>query len=377
MNGSNLFGIIYTGESNMQLRDLTYSRSTAAVPFGGRYRCIDFMLSAMVNTGITNVGIITQKNYHSLMDHLGSGKEWDLTRKRDGLFILPPFVTKENTGLYKGPVDALRSNLGYIRRSSQRYVVFTGSQTVYNTTYDAMLEQHIKTGADITIMYNEETEDRGIGTDEYEDIRLAIDESGRVTDIEINPYRPQSKYRSCDCFIMEKTLLEYLVEEAASRANYEWTRDIITPKLGSLKVHGFRYDGYVARLSSLTAYFKHTMALLQPDVRKDMFCAEHPVYTKIKDEVPALYGPNAQIKNSIIADGCVIDGEVENCVLFRGVRVGKGAKISNCILMQAVEVQSHCELDHVILDKGGMVKRGRKLMGHETCPIILRKGTIV
>ncbi|MBQ3108387.1 MAG: glucose-1-phosphate adenylyltransferase subunit GlgD [Clostridia bacterium] len=377
MNGSNLFGIIYTGESNMQLRDLTYSRSTAAVPFGGRYRCIDFMLSAMVNTGITNVGIITQKNYHSLMDHLGSGKEWDLTRKRDGLFILPPFVTKENTGLYKGPVDALRSNLGYIRRSSQRYVVFTGSQTVYNTTYDAMLEQHIKTGADITIMYNEETEERGIGTDEYEDIRLAIDESGRVTDIEINPYRPQSKYRSCDCFIMEKTLLEYLVEEAASRANYEWTRDVIFPKLGSLKVHGFRYDGYVARLSSLTAYFKHTMALLQPEVGKDMFSTEHPVYTKIKDEVPALYGPNAQVKNSIVADGCVIDGEVENCVLFRGVRVGKGAKISNCILMQAVEVQSHCELDHVILDKGGMVKRGRKLMGHETCPIILRTGTIV
>ena len=159
MNGSNLFGIIYTGESNMQLRDLTYSRSTAAVPFGGRYRCIDFMLSAMVNTGITNVGLINQKNYHSLMDHLGSGKEWDLTRKRDGLFILPPFVTKENTGLYKGPVDALRSNLGYIRRSSQRYVVFTGSQTVYNTTYDAMLEQHIKTGADITIMYKEGTEE--------------------------------------------------------------------------------------------------------------------------------------------------------------------------------------------------------------------------
>lgn len=376
MNG-NLFGIIYTGESNMQLRDLTYSRSTAAVPFGGRYRCIDFMLSAMVNTGITNVGVITQKNYHSLMDHLGSGREWDLIRKRDGLFILPPFVTKENTGLYKGTVDALRSNLGYIRRSSQRYVVLTGSQTIYNTTYDAMLEQHIATGADITVMYNVKPDEEGAAEDIYEDTRLVLDENGRITDIEINPYRPHSDARSCDCFILEKTLLEYLVEEAASHANYGWIRDVLMPKLGVLKIHGFRYDGYVARFNSLTAYFKHTMALLDDNVRKDMFSSEHPVYTKIKDEVPTLYGPNAKVKNSIVADGCVIDGEVENCVLFRGVRVGKEAKLSNCILMQAVEAQSTCELDHVILDKGVTVKRGRRLMGHETCPIILRKGTIV
>ena len=376
MNG-NLFGLIYTGESNMQLRDLTYSRSIAAVPFGGRYRCIDFMLSAMVNTGITNVGIITQKNYHSLMDHLGSGKEWDLTRKRDGLFILPPFVTKENTGIYKGTVDALRSNLGYIRRSSQRYAVLTGSHTIYNTTYNAMLEQHIESGADITIMYNMEPEERGIGEDVFDDIRLLLDASGRVTDLEINPYRPQSSARSCDCFILEKTLLEYLVEEASSHANYDWIRDILLQKLSSLKIYGFRYDGYVARLNSLTSYFKHTMALLDSKVRNEMFSAEHPVYTKIKDEVPALYGPNAQVKNSIVADGCVIDGEVENCVLFRGVRVGKGAKLSNCILMQAVEAQTQCELDHVVLDKGVTVKRGRRLMGHESCPIILRKGTIV
>ena len=374
MNG-NLFGLIYTGESNMQLRDLTYSRSIAAVPFGGRYRCIDFILSSMVNSGITNVGVIAQKNYHSLMDHLGSGKEWDLRRKRDGLFILPPFVTKDNTGIYKGTVDALRSCMGYIRRSSQRYVVLTGSHTIYNTTYEPMLEQHIATGADITIMYRNETQtDR---EDQFDNMRLTILPGGRITDIEINPYRPQSNARSCDAYILERTLLEYLVEEADAHANYDWMRDVLLQKIKSLKIYGFEYKGYVARFNSLISYFNHNMALLDPAVREDLFNPAQPIFTKIKDEVPAIYGSNAQVKNCIVADGCLIEGDIEDCVLFRGVRVGRDTKLRRCILMQAVEIQDQCELDHVILDKSVIVKRGRRLMGHENFPVILRKGAVV
>lgn len=371
----NLFGLIYTGESNMQLRDLTYSRSIAAVPFGGRYRCIDFILSSMVNTGITNVGIIAQKNYHSLMDHLGSGKEWDLRRKRDGLFILPPFVTKDNTGIYKGTVDALRSCMGYIRRSTQRYVVLTGSHTIYNTTYEAMLEQHIATGADITILYRNETQtDRD---DQFDNVRLTIVPGGRITDIEINPYRPQTNARSCDAYILERTLLEYLVEEADAHANYDWVRDVLLQKINSLKVYGFEYSGYVARFTSLISYFNHNMALLDPAVRADLFNPSQPIFTKIKDEVPATYGSQARVKNCIVADGCLIEGDIEDCVLFRGVRVGRDTKLRRCILMQAVEIQDQCELDHVILDKSVIVKRGRRLMGHENFPVILRKGAVV
>ena len=165
-----VFGLIYTGESSMQLRDLTFSRSVAAVPFAGRYRCIDFVLASRVNTVLSNVGIIAQKNYHSLMDHLGSGKEWELHRKHDGLFILPPFVTHDNTGIYKGTLDALRSVLGYIRRSAQRYVILTGSHTVFNTTFHAMIEQHISTGADITIMYNDVP--AGHSDDQFDELRM-------------------------------------------------------------------------------------------------------------------------------------------------------------------------------------------------------------
>ena len=369
------FGLIYTGESNMQLRDLTYSRSIAAVPFAGRYRCIDFILSNLVNTGITNVGIITQKNYHSLMDHLESGKEWDLHRKRDGLFILPPFVTRDNTGIYRGTIDALRSVLGYIRRSAQRYVILTGSHTIYNTTFTEMIAQHIKTGADITIMYNEE---RSFDPeDQFDDLRLTLNEDGRVTDLQYNPYRPASNLQSCDTYVMEKTLLEYLIEEAAAHDQMDFTRDVLLKKCSSLKIYGCRYSGYVARLDSAANYFRHNMALLDPAVRADLFNPAHPVYTKVKDELSTRYGADASVKNAILADGCDIQGAVEDSVLFRGVTVGRGSTVKNSIIMQGVTIGDGCSLDHVVLDKGVTIRDGRTLIGYDSFPIILKKNTTV
>lgn len=369
-----LFGLIYTGESNMQLRDLTYSRSVAAVPFAGRYRCIDFVMSCMVNTGISNVGIITQKNYHSLMDHLGSGKEWDLRRKRDGLFILPPFVTKENTGLYTGTVDAIRSVMGYIRRSTQRYVILTGSHTLYNTTYDDMLSQHIDEGADITIMYNDTPpyaeENR------FDDMRLVLD-GDRVVDMEYNSFRPSTNHTACDAYIMERTLLEFLIEDAAAHGFSDFMRDVLLKRVRDLRVYGWKYEGYVGRLNSLQTYFRHNMDVLDRDVRSDLFNPKHPIYTKVKDEVPARYTAGASARNSLLADGCVIEGEVEDSVLFRGVRVQRGAKVKNCILMQAADIGPECELSYAVLDKGVIIRAGRRLAGYESCPIIIRKGTTV
>lgn len=369
------FGLIYTGESNMQLRDLTYSRSIAAVPFAGRYRCIDFILSNLVNTGITNVGIITQKNYHSLMDHLESGKEWDLHRKRDGLFILPPFVTRDNTGIYRGTIDALRSVLGYIRRSAQRYVILTGSHTIYNTTFTEMIAQHIKTGADITIMYNEE---RSFDPeDQFDDLRLTLNEDGRVTDLQYNPYRPASNLQSCDTYVMEKTLLEYLIEEAAAHDQMDFTRDVLLKHVDSLKMYGWRYDGYVARFNSLPGFFRHNMAVLDRSVREDLFNRAHPVYTKVKDEAPARYGANASVRNSLVADGCVVAGTVENSVLFRGVHVGKDTFIKDSIVMQESSVGDHCEIQNSILDKKVIVRNESRLIAPIHYPIVIGKNTVI
>jgi glucose-1-phosphate adenylyltransferase len=373
---ANAFGMIYTDESNVRLKDLTYSRSIAAVPFGGRYRCIDFMISSLVNSGIGNVGIITQRNYHSLMDHLGSGKEWDLSRKRDGLFILPPFVTKENTGIYKGTVDALKSIMGYIRRSAQRYCIFVGSHTIFNMQFNAALEQHIETGADVTMIYNQDEAPFDVN-DQFDDIRLQLDARGRVTDMEFDPFRPSANNAAMGIYIIEKSLLEYLVEDAYSHGSNDFVRDVLFKKRDSLKLYGYRYDGYVARLTSISAYYRNSLELLKPAVRADLFCADHPIYTKVRDEVPAHYGDDCHVVNAMVANGLRQEGDVENCILFRGVRVARGASVKNSIIMQDSEIQENAQLEQVVLDKQVLVRRERRLIGHESFPIILRKGALV
>ena len=372
---NNAFGLIVTGERTTRLKDLTLSRSTAAVPFGGRYRAIDFILSNMVNAGITSVGLITEKNYHSLMDHLGSGKEWDLHRKRDGLFILPPFMTKDNAGVFRGAVDAIRSVIGYVRRTQEDYVVLSWARNVLNVDLVPMMEQHMATGADVTILY---AEDGSLQPEEQsQDLRLMMDEKGRVTEMELDAYRPRSVNRSADVMILKKELLEYLVEEAFARGEYDFHRDILLKKYRTLNIMGYKFDGFLARLESIENYFAGNMALLNPDVQADLFNPRHPIYTKVKDEVAARYSVSAQVKNSLVADGCVIEGQVENSILFRGVHVKPGAHIYNSIVMQGSEIGENTLLDHVILDKGVKILPGRTLQGYDSFPIVIRKNQTV
>ncbi len=372
---NNAFGLIVTGERTTRLKDLTLSRSTAAIPFGGRYRAIDFILSNLVNAGITSVGLITEKNYHSLMDHLGSGKEWDLHRKREGLFILPPFMTKDNAGVFRGAVDAICSVIGYVRRTSDDYVILSWARNVMNVDLVPMMEQHIATGADVTILY---AEDGSLRPEEQsQDLRLIMDEKGRVVEMELDAYRPRSANRSCDVMILKKELLEYLVEEAFARGEYDFHRDILLKKCRTLNIMGYKFDGFIARLESIENYFAGNMALLNPDVQADLFNPRHPIYTKVKDEVAARYSVSAQVKNSLVADGCIIEGQVENCVLFRGVHVKPGARVFNSIIMQGSELGENTLLDHVILDKGVKILPGRSLQGYDSFPIVIRKNQTV
>ena len=370
------FGLIFTGESNPLMRDLVLSRAVAAVPFGGRYRCIDFVLSNLVNTGIRNVGLIVQKNYHSLMDHLGTGKEWDLNRKRDGLFLLPPFSTKDNTGVYRGDIDAFHSIMQYVRRSSQKTLIICGSHTLFNTTFDAILKQHKETGADITIMYNEDP--RFFPEEQNRDLRLLLDEDGMtVNGLEWNPRTPGSNYRSCEINVINKDLFEDLVEEAYSRGMVDFVREVMLPRAKDLKVMGWRYDGYVARIDSINTYFMHSMELLNATAARDLYNMRHPIYTKVKDEIASQYGEHANVKNVLMADGCLIDGAVENSIVFRGVTVERGAVVKNSILMQGVAVRSGAVLDHVILDKNVTVNAGRQLTGYEGIPLVFRKNLTI
>ncbi|MEG1859062.1 MAG: glucose-1-phosphate adenylyltransferase subunit GlgD [Christensenellaceae bacterium] len=370
------FGLVYAGEQNINLRELVYLRTVGALPVGGRYRAIDFILSNMVNSGIRNVGVIAQRSYHSLMDHLGSGKEWDLSRKNDGLFILPPFSSSENMGSYRGVVDAIKGVMSYIRRTKQQYCILSGSYTIFNTPFDDIVKYHIDNNADITMLYNEEETDVFKG-ERYNDVRLHLNDDNRLIDLEINAALTDSKKVGMDTYVIRKDLLEYLVEDCMSRGKYNFVSDLLMNNLGRIKIMGYQHEGYVGRLHSVASYYKLNMDFLDVAVQEDLFYSGNQIYTKIKDEVPAKYAKTSNVKNSLIANGCIIEGEVENSILFRGVYVGKGAKVKNCIIMQNSEIYNNSDLEYVILDKSVNIRQGRRLIGDEVFPVIIRKGAIV
>lgn len=368
-------GIIYTGDSNVNLQELTLHRSIAALPFAGRYRVIDFTLSNMINSGIINVGIITQNNYHSLMDHLDSGKMWDLDRKKGGLFILPPYVSHENTGWYRGEVDAFHCNMSYIRRSSQNYVVISGSSMVCSLTYREAMEFHKENNADITVIYKE---DKNATIEELSSHTLIrTDENNRIWDIEVKPAVPISDKISMEMYIINKKTFEYLIEECIARGQYDFNKDILIRNLSKLKILGYQFKGYLAKIDSIPSYFNNNLEMLDMENFKNLFEKVGPVYTKVKDEVPAKYGKNACAINSMVADGCIIDGVVENSIIFRGVKVGKDSYIKDSIIMQDSEIQERAILDHVILDKNVIIRKGKRLMGQENYPVVIRKYSVV
>ncbi len=373
---NDVMGIVYTSKDDLTLRELTSQRAVAAIPVACRYRIIDFTLSSLVNSNIHNVGIIAQKNYHSLMDHLGSGKDWDLHTRNNGLFILPPFLTRENGGEYNGVLDALRANFDYLRRSRQEYVILTNSDYVMNTSFEPMIQQHIKGGADITLMYKKATPQitEFTSSSKNNHCYLKVDEDGKVSGIEINPNAATYDNLYLNVMMIKRTMLIYMVDQVLSHGSHDLYADVLRPyiKSGTLKIMGYEEKGYYRRIETIRGYFNFNMDLLRPGVRNELF-GGNPVYTKTRDSVPTIYRANAKVGNSLIADGCVIDGEVENCVLFRGVTVGKGAKLKNCVIMQDGYIEDDVELENVIFDKAVTIRSHGRLIGPGQYPIVIGK----
>jgi len=370
-----VMGLIYTGEGDSRLRELTMLRAIAALPIASRYRLIDFQVSSMVNSGMRNIGVIMQKNYHSLMDHLGSGKEWDLHGKNNGLVILPPFLTRENVGVYNGMLDALRSNASYLSRSKQEYVVLSGSDILYNTRFDDMVKQHVESGADITLMYtNDPTMQRSeFGT------YLKVDEAGDIADMEVAPTKPSLPSTYMQVLVTKREFLYTLADSGVAHGLHDLDREILKEAVQEkkLKIKGFEFTGKAWRIDSVQDYFNCNMALLQKEERSAVFTNENPVYTKVRDEMPASYGDNVHVVNSLVADGCVIEGEVENSILFRGVRVAPGAHVKNCIIMQDGQVHEGAQIENCILDKQTVIKRNARLIGPSAYPIVIAKNVVI
>ncbi|MBO4837095.1 MAG: glucose-1-phosphate adenylyltransferase subunit GlgD [Clostridia bacterium] len=372
---SDLMGLIYTGDSGERLESLTSLRAVAALPVGARYRVIDFVLSSLVSSGARNVGVIMQKNYHSLIDHLGSGKEWDLHGKRQGLVILPPFQTPDNIGVYAGLLDAIRSNLLFLRRSRERYVVVTDSSILYTADFDEMLSQHIRSGADITLMYTRNHSVLRPGLGHY----IKLDNDGRVLDLENDPMVPSYDNTYMDCFLIRRELLIELADRAVSRGQYHFTRELLQQAVtsGSLKLYGYENAYPVWRMDSVQAYFDCNMALLDPEIRRQTLRKDRPVWTKMRDEMPTRFAAEAVVKNSLLADGCVIEGTVENSILFRGVHVMKGAVVRNAVIMQDGYIMPNAHVEGFILDKQVTIRDGQNFCAPMSYPVVIAKGTTV
>ena len=371
----NVMGIIYTNKDDLSLRELTNQRSVAALPLAGRYRVVDFVLSSMVNSGVRNVGVIMQRNYRSLMDHLGSGKEWDLHTRNNGLFLLPPFVTQETGGEYLGVLDALRANFDYLRRSKQRLALLTNSNMVFNMNFEPMIRQHEQTDADITLLYTKVRRDMELSSaGKHTHAFLNVEKDGRISDMEVNPNAANYDTMYMNVLLIKRTLLMHLVDGAAAHGEHDINRELIQPaiKSGSLKVYGYEFKGYYRRIETIKSYFRCNMDLLDYNVRQELF-KKSPVYTKTRDDVPAVYREGNNVKNSLVADGCVIEGSVENCVLFRGVHIGRNASVKNAIIMQDSEIEDSVELENVILDKNVTVRTHGRLIGQVQYPIVIGK----
>ena len=370
-----VMGLIYTGENDARLRELTVTRAIAAMPVAGRYRVIDFLVSSMVNGGMKNIGVITQKNYHSLMDHLGSGKEWDLHGKNNGLHILPPFLTRENVGLYPGLLDALRSINNFFIRSKQETLVLSNSNIIYNAHLDELVQYYRDTEADITLLY---TTDQSMKRDEY-GTYLALDDQGNVTDLEVQPTHPSYDNVYMQVMVIKRELIKDLVDKAVSHGLHSMERDIILRLVQSksARINAYEYKGKAWQIDSVQSYFRFNMDILDPKMRKGLFREDLPVYTKVRDEMPACYGDDSTVINSLIADGCQIEGTVENSVLFRGVKIAAGAHVRNCIIMQDGQVHEGAYIENCILDKQAVIKRNSKLIGPEAYPIVIGKDVVI
>ena len=363
-------GIIFSNIYDATMGELTKHRTMASLPFGGRYRQIDFVLSNMVNSNIAQVGIITKYNYQSLMDHLGSCSEWDLNRKNGGLYILPPFGTG-HTSIYRGKLEALYGAVTFLEKSNEDYVVMSDSNVLCNINYDKVLDAHIKSGADVTVIANHEKPDfKG-------DMQALVlkTEDNRVTDLMINSAYDENLFCGIGMFVIERKMLLKAIYDSVARGFYHFEKDYLQRQFMNhrLTINVYPFENTVLRNRDIGAYFKNNRLLMYEEIRRDIFREDAPIYTKVRDEVPTFYGDEAVVNNCLIADGCAIYGTVENSILFRDVTVEKGAVVKDSIVMQSSCICEDADISYTILDKNVLITPGRTLMGAESTPLIINK----
>ena len=368
-------GIIFANIYASSLGELTNKRTMASLPYGGRYRQIDFSLSNMTNSGIRHIGIITKHNYHSLINHIGSGQEWDLNLEEGGLQYLTPF-SQGHSGSYRGKLEALNSSVDFFNYTDEEYVILSDSAVLCAADLQDILESHIESGADITV-----TAKKGVANGKKQlDMALKLNEKGEVEDIAVDYCAPENYLASMGIFVMRRDYLVREVTEAVAHDRYHFERDLVMHNFAKhgAKINVYEFGGVALFNESTQEFFRNSLKLLEPEIRHGLFNQDNlTIYTTVRNEVPSYYGVDSQIDNCIVADGCNLEGEAEHSVLFRGVTLGKDAKVRNCVIMQDCQIGEGAELECVILDKNVVVSPGKKLYGTMEHPLVFKRGETV
>lgn len=370
MRTNSILGIIFANVHDDLLPNLTEKRSMASVPFAARYRLIDFSLSNLTNAGVSQVGIITKENYQSLLDHIGSGREWDLDRKSGGLYILPPFISGGiGEGVYKTHLQALMGIMNFLKRATQEYVVICDSDVIANVNIGEMFEQHTKNNADFTIAYK-----YGKLPKNHQKIMVfSLDENEKIERMEYVKERANTNH-SLDIILARRKFLIELIEETIGKGLTSLSRDILMPNLKNYKIMGYKVEGFAEIMDGPKSYYDLSMKMLNSNVRKQLFSRERPIYTKTHDSMPAKYCIGSNVVNSLIADGCVIEGTVKNSILFRNVTVKKGAVVENAIIMQNAVIGEKANVSYAVMDKVSVIADGQSLNGTKQKITLLKKG---
>lgn len=374
-------GLILSNIHDNNIPEMTATRTMASIPFGGRYRLIDFPLSNMVNSGITKIGIVTHDNYRSLIDHIGTGKDWDLARRNGGIILLPPFITAYDSPkankLYSTRLEALMGVMEFISNCDEDVIVLSDSDVVCNMDLHDVMDQHAKTGADLTVVVREKTMTEA---DKRATNSIVVsDEQGTIKKFVENRASAPGKYDvSMNIMVINRRFLVSMLNSSMAHGLKGLYSQALPFHQGQAVYKIYRYDGHCAEIGDLCKYFSANMELIDEVKRDELFAnKERPLLTKVRNTPPTHYGENAKVTNSLIADGCVIDGTVENCILFRGVHVKKGAVIRNSILLQGSWAGENVTLDCVISDKNVFIRDGVTLCGHETMPFYISKGKMI
>ena len=368
----NVMGIIFANDATTGV--LTEKRTMASLPFGGRYRQVDFALSNLSAAGVRHVGIISRHSYQSLMNHVGSGEEWGLELGEGGLEYLTPYAQSVSDS-YRGKLDSLHTAMDFLNEApADELVVMIDSAVVSNVDLTAVLNAHVASGKDVTVV----TKDGICNGEKKIDLALCV-ENGEIKDIVVD-YAASEKYAaSMDIFVTSKAWLINMVESAVAHGKCHMDRDLMMNgwQTGVVSINVYPFEGVALYNESEEEYYHNTLALLNKEVRADIFGGCHAVWTKVRDRVPCYYGEKVKMENVLVADGCVLEGEVEDSVLFRQVTVEEGAEVENCIIMNDCVIGKGAELKYVILDKEVTVTPGAKVCGTKEHPIVIKKGETV